>query len=330
MRTLALALFSSFVIIVAFDNFPFSLLNTIWQINITVSLVDNAFLALVGTALLILAAWLDPADKGIQKLQERCSRLCFPAALGFLLLIPLQAFASWRSEKQVLSPRLERIEFTRNRLDKLRQQVADAASTDELADLLKATQRVGLSTQDRGKPLTVLRQAMLARIDAARQQLPDTRRQRSEWRQSALLRSLRVIAMALTNALAFAAIGHRRGREQSLLAETTNRLSGIQIRVLEAIERRRAAAETGRAFREEIRLNSERQAQRLLQDQLDRERLGLDEPEPLAASSREDPSPSPPSGQRPANLAGIPEIDYFEQISAENAPSEAGQNAHQD
>ncbi len=60
------------------------------QLRVAGVLIDRGPLALLGLALLQLAAHLDPANAPIQARWQQLGRLGVVAVLGFLLLVPLQ------------------------------------------------------------------------------------------------------------------------------------------------------------------------------------------------------------------------------------------------
>lgn len=294
LRLISLTLFTIYATIAISENIPVRLLNPIWQTNAIVTLVDNAFFALIGLLLLELAAWIDRSDSATQKLLQRCSRLAVTAVFGFLLLIPLQIFAAWKSQDLALGNRERTIELTRTRLDALRSRVALARSTSEIEALLKTTQGVQLSQQDRSRPVDDLRQALLSRLDAARRQLPDTRRERSDWQWSALQRSLRLILMTSATAFGFSVLARREPTQSPLLASIRSAIHQTVAGWAQTIETRSERRSSERAFRDEIRRTRELQERRRAQDEQDRAMLaGLEAAESETLSPDANPSDEP-------------------------------------
>lgn len=68
-----------------------------WMLGLSQGLVDQGLLALLGLALIHLSAYLNPADRMVERRYRLAARLALPTALGFLLLIPLRAVLLWPS-----------------------------------------------------------------------------------------------------------------------------------------------------------------------------------------------------------------------------------------
>ena len=76
---------------------PIRFTDPTWQLGVTSSLVNNGSFALISLVLLHFAADLEPANG---RWQARCTtfrQLAIAATLGFLLVVPLQAFSTWRA-----------------------------------------------------------------------------------------------------------------------------------------------------------------------------------------------------------------------------------------
>ncbi len=67
------------------------------MLGLSQGLVDQGPLALLGLALIHLSAYLNPADRMVERRYRLAAQLALPAALGFLLLIPLRAVLLWPS-----------------------------------------------------------------------------------------------------------------------------------------------------------------------------------------------------------------------------------------
>lgn len=327
LRTLAMSLLFTYVVVVLMDNYPLRLLDPVWGVNLSVSLVDNAFFALVGVGLAQLAVMTSPDCNAVQAFARRSSSLALLASLVFLLLIPLQVLATVKSEAVLLDPKFARIEYTRNQLERLRRQVAVADNTEDLQEVLRLSQGFSLPPEARAQPFDQLQATLLATIDAARQQLPNTMLERAAWRSNALQRSLRVCLTALLTAIGFAALGRRRGSDTSAIDELVGMIAALRGEVRQSIADRREEAQARRTFREEIRLSEKLQQQRILQDQLDRAALQAElESQPLLADQRMDPEPATVSvSGRPKPRRNrrhqLPEEDDYFQTLAEQEPT---------
>lgn len=327
LRTLAMSLLFTYVVVVLMDNYPLRLLDPVWGVNLSVSLVDNAFFALVGVGLAQLAVMTAPDCNAVQALARRSSSLALLASLVFLLLIPLQVLATVKSEAVLLDPKFARIEYTRNQLERLRRQVAVADNTEDLQEVLRLSQGFSLPPEARAQPFDQLQATLLANIDVARQQLPNTKLERAAWRSNALQRSLRVCLTALLTAIGFAALGRRRGSDTSAIDELAGMIAALRGEVRQSIADRREEAQARRTFREEIRLSEKLQQQRILQDQLDRAALQAElESQPPLDDPRMDSEPpsdavSGRSKHRRNRRGQLAEEDDYFQTLADQEPT---------
>jgi hypothetical protein len=96
---LALAFVLLFATLALTTRFPFTPFDPGWQGRLARTLLDSASLPLLALALLPIGRWLDPADPLLKRRQRSFSRLAGAAALGFLLLVPLQISANLRLEQ---------------------------------------------------------------------------------------------------------------------------------------------------------------------------------------------------------------------------------------
>lgn len=97
LSALALALFLLFGIGLLNQLLPLRLLAPAWQLRMANALIEGAPLALIGLGLLQLAPHLDPSARQLQARWQQLGRLGVIAALGFVLLLPLQVVATARS-----------------------------------------------------------------------------------------------------------------------------------------------------------------------------------------------------------------------------------------
>jgi hypothetical protein len=96
----ARALAFVFVVTVAIRLLPVQALNPAWQMTVCSVLLHQAFLPLLALALMHAASAVIPADGRLASARRRWRGLAVAAALGFLLLLPLQGFAIWRGLSQ--------------------------------------------------------------------------------------------------------------------------------------------------------------------------------------------------------------------------------------
>lgn len=265
------ALLAIFVAAMLRNILPLQLLVPTWQLRFTGALIDNAFYPLIALVLLHLAAFLDREDRRLQARFESFSRLAIPVALGFLLLIPLQAAATWSGLDAALQAQQEQRRTIENQFASVRLVINSARTPADLRAGLESLQRQRITANaatDFSKPLPELRQTLLKRLDEAQVRLLERLKSSAPPpdRSSLLLANVTAGISAIAYALAFAAAGHRRDRHLSLYDEW--RMGWLQRRERSA-ERRRQRLEQQEDLREI--LEEEDQARRF--EQLRQERL---------------------------------------------------------
>jgi hypothetical protein len=217
---LALALLIAFSLAVLASILPLQLLSVGWQYRFSGALSDNAPVALLGLALIHLAAYLDPDNPHLLNWRRQFGRFALVAVLLFLLLIPLQGWVLWRASttsSQLVGQQRRTVDREINALLK---SIETARSTPELIAALPPAVANSLGPDADRLSLPALRQRLEKDViqarNALRQQIdsPATAETWTLWK-----RSLRVIASSLVYAMAFSAFVLVRGSEMSLWRE---------------------------------------------------------------------------------------------------------------
>jgi hypothetical protein len=207
---------------------PFQPLDPAWQWRLSNSLINGAPLPLLALALLVIARVFDPEDPELEKRLRRFSRLAVVAALGFLLLLPLQLSAGLRQQQAVGNAQVSRIVNAEKHLAQLRQITARASSNAELNVSLQKLSGPVLGPADLALPLPLLKAQVNAVFDQAQIQINNDRTALpSAPAATANTELLRNSLACLLLATAFAAFGHRAGSEFSLLEEAGDLLNGL-------------------------------------------------------------------------------------------------------
>jgi len=172
------------------------------------------------------------------------------AALGFLLLVPLQTIAGLRTSRTANNAQASRIQGAEAKLKTLRQAVAGAASNADLNQQLQKLQGPVLGPADIAQPLPLLKAQVTAVLDQAALQI-SREREASQPRTPLLLlpELLRNALASLALALGFAALARRPGSTRSLLPEWHGTWGDWQWR----LEQRRAARRGGTSDEKYIR-----------------------------------------------------------------------------
>ncbi|MCP9930878.1 hypothetical protein KBY82_08780 [Cyanobium sp. AMD-g] len=207
---------------VATTAFPFKPFDILWQLTISSALIETAAIPLLGLGLLHLASYLDPADEALAKRRDGLARWAILAVLGFLLLIPLQASASWNTVATARG-RVTTQQQTANRNFALvREAISAAISPEDLQARLQSLQSPELDIQfeNLGLPLPETKRQMLIRLNDMQEQVK--RRINApplDAIEGLAGNSLRLMVTSLVYALAFAIAAQRRGQEIPLLVE---------------------------------------------------------------------------------------------------------------
>ena len=225
LSVVALVLFVLFTSLVAPALFPLQLLDPAWQLRLAGTLINTAAFPLLGLALLQIAAELGPHDPLLKSRASLCSQLAVAAALGFLLLLPLQTIAGLRTSRTVNNAQAARIQGAEAKLKVLRQAVAGATSNADLNEQLQKLQGPVLRPADIAQPLPLLKAQVAAVLDRAALQI-NREREASQPRTPLLLlpELLRKAIASLALALGFAALARRPGSNLSLLQELQCRM----------------------------------------------------------------------------------------------------------
>jgi hypothetical protein len=228
---LALVLVLSFALQLVAVVFPFQPLDPAWQWRLSNALINGAFLPLLALALLQIGVSLDPGDPLLRQRQRLFRQLAVAAALGFLLLLPLQLSAGLRQQSADGSAQVQRIQGAERRLAQLRQATAAAASNAELnASLLRLSGPV-LGPADLANPLPLLKAQVNAVFDQAQAQINRDRAALPPVTAATALPELPRSSLAcLLLATAFAGFARRAGAELSLLEEAQIRLRWLRLR----------------------------------------------------------------------------------------------------
>lgn len=199
---------------------PPAILNPGWQIRLVATLVSNAYLPLIALAILALGSSL-PNQKRLQLLRDKFSTLAVLAALGFLLLVPLQGLASWRLIRLDFAPLEQGRPAAETPLDAMEKAIKEAPDALTLQGRLTELRGPTIAPQDMARPLPELRKILLSSLQQARANL-ERRAPRggSDPRVWILIQdSIRFGIGSLALAAAFAAFGRRPGQSESFLYE---------------------------------------------------------------------------------------------------------------
>lgn len=199
---IGLALFVIFLAVVLSAAIPLKLLDPGWQLRVIVTLINNGTIAVLGFVLIALAPVV---ASGVKWWHDRVASLACLAAIGYLLLIPLQGVAAWRGVQQLSMEQSRQMRRGIARIETIRSAVQQAESSAELQSQLQRFQGIALPPLQADRPLARLRPQLLASLDLAERTLRRTSHPIPQTRLWSLVQeSLRVMISAMAYGVAFA------------------------------------------------------------------------------------------------------------------------------
>ena len=232
MAVAAWALAVVFSLSVLVPLMPPLLLQPAWQMRLCGVLVSQAPLALFALILLHGASLLLPGNRLITTGLRRWRQWACFAALGFLLLLPLQAFATHRGITQMGAVQAEQRQGADRRYRLMREAIATSPSLAMLESRMQALRGPQLTPADRALPLPQLRR----QLDAALQEAHGALQNRYAGPTSVQLLTMvqdgvRLPLSSLAYGAAFAAGAQRRQDRQGLptvLIRSWRKLPGVK------------------------------------------------------------------------------------------------------
>lgn len=225
LTVVATSLVAVYLISVLAFILPPRLLDPLWQLSSIKLAVEGAPIPLLGLALLHLAAYLCPGDIRLTRRRQALARLAILPALGFLMFIPLNGHAVWKSYRLSNTVSNQQQESASQRADAVRQAIEKATSPADLQKRLLALQRPDLrirlgDTPFPAIPLPQLKQQLLAQVNRTEGEFkvrfapvdPATT-------ENITRESLRVMISSLAFAIAFAALAQRKNSPVPFLVE---------------------------------------------------------------------------------------------------------------
>jgi signal transduction histidine kinase len=207
LEAFSLGLLGIFMAAVLVGAWPPKILDPQWQLGLTADLINNGSLALVGALLTPLALAFHPGSDRLRARRNAFRQWALAAAIGFLLLIPLQATAGWRLYRSVTSNAEQQISQSARKLTEVRQAIAAATSPQDLQAKLNQLvgNNAGLTPTQLRTPIDQLRQELLARADQALNRLQQRIEAQSSFKPDRLIKeTIRISLSSLFYAVGFA------------------------------------------------------------------------------------------------------------------------------
>jgi len=225
LQWVALGLFIVFLAILLAAMLPLEILDSRWQVKVISALLGSASLPMVGVVLILFANFI---DEGVSPFGSKISlfrRLAGFAAIGFLLLIPLQITAGSRLLNQQSGNEVTQLKTLQRAADAIRLANSEADLKTALRQLPGAP-----SNLDRplAAPLPQIKNALISRLDPAIKRLQT---QVDEAKQNRLQQALgiwiRDAGMAAGYAIGFSGLGSFKEQGSLLRSLLPGRRKGL-------------------------------------------------------------------------------------------------------
>ncbi len=164
LQWVAIALFIVFLAILLAAMLPLEILDSRWQVRVISALLGSSSLPLIGVVLMLLANYIDEEFSPFGSKIRLIRRLAGFAAIGFLLLIPLQITAGTRLLNQQSGNEVSQLKVLQGAADSIR-----SANNEE--DLKNALRKLPGAPNNLnrplGAPLPQVKAALISRLDPA-------------------------------------------------------------------------------------------------------------------------------------------------------------------
>jgi hypothetical protein len=288
-----------FVLVILGRVLPIRLLDPTWQLQISAVLADNAFVPILAMALVHLAAYLNPANEALSRRRDQFGRLAIAVVLGFLLLIPLQAVATYNLiQLGDLGAKYQATDASR-RLYLLQQAIDSSKSMDEIKARFAKINAPPLPDNLLQLPLADLKKELKSQLRtlevSVKQRVAKAAERPRQGRTQLVATVIQKILTTLACALAFSALAQPKGSEISLL----------QALVVNLVERDEKNA---KQRQERLEAKLEKELIRAEQEELERAAVASQSPK---EEPRLDRAPRP---KRTDRKAGSPDEEYLRQL----------------
>jgi hypothetical protein len=210
-----LAVFTCWTLLVVL---PLDINNPIWLHRFSSTLTDNSLLVILGISLIHAAAILKPADNRIRDIRTALSGLLVPVVSGYLLLIPLDYFAT--SKQAGLLQREYRKKVAE--LEQIRDQaIALVDQSPDLNSLEASLRRLSMPTlnrEGRALPLPLIKQQVRRTLEQSMETTKaDVAKSLGEASRSLIKERLRVLLTAFLMAMGLAWLSYDEAKRMNLV-----------------------------------------------------------------------------------------------------------------
>jgi hypothetical protein len=214
LKWIGIGLLGIYVATVVAAALPVKLMDPIWINRICGSIRGGVSFPLIAMALIMIGAYLQRTGKEPQMVTD-FRRLCSWAALGFLLMIPLQSWAGQKLSDLAVQNQNARIDPAQNAL----MAVYAATNAEELLNAIRIIPGAPPNISGRfEEPVPKVRARLISEIEPqVRQQKEQLKLVTGEIRRDSIINLIKDGFVALFSALAFSAIGRSKPNKPTFL-----------------------------------------------------------------------------------------------------------------
>lgn len=211
---------------------PLQILNIVWQIQLSTSVVEFAPIAVLGVVLVSLASFFDQGNEDLGVAQRLVSRLALIVSLGFFLLIPLRIYHIFAFQQTIGNVQDRQISQGLTRVKKIKEAVNQASSREDLQARLKALSAPPLPEALRQRELPQLKEGLLRSLNQVEAQFQKRKPAVNKEKDlNSYLSNGKMMISSLLYAAVFAAAGQRSNSDENFLDEILLAFRSVFVKV---------------------------------------------------------------------------------------------------
>ncbi len=211
---------------------PLQILNIVWQIQLSTSVVEFAPIAVLGVVLVSLASFFDQGNEDLGGAQRLVARLSLIVSLGFFLLIPLRTYHIFAFQQTIGNVQDRQISQGLARVKKIKEAVNQASSREDLQARLKALSAPPLPEALRQRELPQLKEGLLRSLSQVEAQFQKRKPAVNKEKDlNSYLSNGKMMISSLLYAAVFAAAGQRSNSDENFLDEILLAFRSVFVKV---------------------------------------------------------------------------------------------------
>lgn len=229
---IGLCLLLVYCVFVLRSALPLQILNIVWQIQLSTSVVEFAPIAVLGVVLVSLASFFDQGNEDLGDAQRLVARLALIVSLGFFLLIPLRTYHIFAFQQTIGNVQDRQISQGLARVKKIKEAVNQASSREDLQARLKALSAPPLPEALRQRELPQLKEGLLRSLNQVEAQFQKRKPAVNKEKDlNSYLSNGKMMISSLLYAAVFAAAGQRSNSDENFLDEILLAFRSVFVKV---------------------------------------------------------------------------------------------------